>query len=151
MTNPSSIRAHANCDDAYVVWRYAKPISECRGFALLRKPEGGDVEPVHTFAPFSDEDHDPGEHRPSTEWPIQKFAWADVLARAGETVSYKVVPMLGKAGELKEAKDQASPWSDPVEVTAEAGNGSPPTSTGACWRPSRSHGVSKVRNPGAKS
>jgi phosphatidylserine/phosphatidylglycerophosphate/cardiolipin synthase-like enzyme len=123
VTDLITIAAHANCDDAYVVWRYPKPIADCRGFALYRKPEGGDAEPVHTFVPFAGEKHDPGEHKPSTEWPIQKFAWADVLARSGETVSYMVVPMVGDAGALKEAKDQASPWSDPVEVTADAGDG----------------------------
>lgn len=33
MSGPVSIIAHANCDDAYVVWRYPKAIPECRGFA----------------------------------------------------------------------------------------------------------------------
>jgi phosphatidylserine/phosphatidylglycerophosphate/cardiolipin synthase-like enzyme len=123
MSDPVSIVAHANCDDTYVVWRYSKAIADCRGFALYRKPKGGSEEPVHTFIPFAGEEHKPGEHRPSSEWPIQKFAWADVLARSGETVSYRVVPMVGKPGALEEAKDQASPWSDPVEVSADADDG----------------------------
>lgn len=123
MSEPISIVAHANCDDTYVVWRYPKAIPECRGFALYRKPKGGEEEPVHTFIPFAGEDHKPGEHRPSSEWPIQKFAWGDVLARSGETVSYRVVPMVGKAGALKEDTDKASPWSDPVAVTADCGEG----------------------------
>jgi phosphatidylserine/phosphatidylglycerophosphate/cardiolipin synthase-like enzyme len=123
MSEPIAIVAHANCDDTYVVWRYPKAIPECRGFALYRKPKGGEEEPVHTFIPFAGEEHEPGEHRPSSEWPIQKFAWADVLARSGETVSYRVVPMVGKAGALKEATNEASPWSDPVAVTADCGDG----------------------------
>ncbi|HEY0392116.1 MAG TPA: phospholipase D-like domain-containing protein [Solirubrobacterales bacterium] len=123
MTERISIVAHANCDDAYVAWRYPKAIPDCRGFALYRKPKGGEEEPVHTFIPFAGEEHEPGEHRPSTEWPIQKFAWADVLARSGETVSYRVVPMVGKPGSLEEATDQASPWSDPVAVSADGGEG----------------------------
>jgi len=124
-----AIEAHANCDDAYVVWRYPEAIPECRGFALYRKPKGGDAEPVHTFIPFAGKDGEPGEdrksgeHKPSTEWPIQKFGWTDVLARSGETVSYRVVPMVGKAGSLTEATDQASPWTDPIDVTADAGDG----------------------------
>jgi phosphatidylserine/phosphatidylglycerophosphate/cardiolipin synthase-like enzyme len=117
------IKAHANCDDAYVVWRYPEPIPECRGFALLRKAEDGEIEPVQTFVPFSGETRKSGEHRPSTEWPIQRFGWTDVFAKPGKTLSYQVVPMVGKAGELKEAEDQASPWSDPVEVSADAGDG----------------------------
>lgn len=123
MSEPISIVAHANCDDTYVVWRYPKAIPDCRGFALYRKPKGGEEEPVHTFIPFAGEEHQPGEHRPSSEWPIQKFAWADVLARSGETVSYRVVPVVGKAGALKEATGQASPWSDPVAVSADCGEG----------------------------
>lgn len=123
MSKSITIVAHANCDDTYVVWRYPKAIPDCRGFALHRKPKGGEEEAVHTFIPFAGEEHKPGEHRPSSEWPIQKFAWADVLARSGETVSYRVVPMVGKAGALEEDADQASPWSDPVVVTADCGDG----------------------------
>lgn len=123
MNDSPEIVAHANCDDAYVVWRYPKEILGCRGFALYRRPEGGEPEPVQTFVPFAGEEGKSGEHRPSTEWPIQRFGWTDVLARSGETVSYRVVPMVGKAGALEEAEDQASPWSDPVSVTDEAGDG----------------------------
>ena len=123
MSDGVSIAAHANCDDAYVVWRYPKAIPGCRGFALYRRPRGGEPEPVQTFVSFAGEERKSGEHRPSTEWPIQRFGWTDVLARSGETVSYRVVPMVGKAGALEEAEDQASPWSDPVSVTEEAGDG----------------------------
>jgi hypothetical protein len=118
-----AIRASANCDDAYVIWRYPAAVPSCRGFALYRKPEGEKAVPVDTFIPFAGESHEPGEHRPSTEWPIQKFGWTDVLARAGEKLQYQVVPMVGKAGALEQAEDHASPWSDPVEVTADAGDG----------------------------
>jgi phosphatidylserine/phosphatidylglycerophosphate/cardiolipin synthase-like enzyme len=123
MSKDVSIVAHANCDDAYVIWRYPEPIEECRGFALLRKTERGEVEPVQTFIPFAGEERESGEHRPSTEWPIQRFGWTDVFAKPGKTLSYQVVPMVGKAGELKEAMGHASPWSDPVEVSADAGDG----------------------------
>lgn len=123
MSDEPSIAAHANCDDAYVVWRYPKAIPECRGFALYRCPEGGEAEPVQTFVSFAGEEREPGEHRPSTEWPIQRFGWTDVLARSGETVRYRAVPMVGKAGALEEVEDQATPWSDPVAVTEEAGDG----------------------------
>lgn len=123
MSDGPSIAAHANCDDAYVVWRYPKAIPGCRGFALYRRPRGGEPEPVDTFVPFAGEERKSGERRPSTEWPIQRFGWTDVLARSGETVSYRAVPMVGKAGALEEAGDQASPWSAPVSVTDEAGDG----------------------------
>jgi PLD-like domain len=118
-----AIAAYANCDDTYVVWRYPEPISECRGFALIRKGADGKEEPIHTFVPFAGEPHEDGEHHPSTVWPIQRFAWTDTFARSQETLSYKVVPMVGKAGALSEATDHASQWTEPVEVTADAGDG----------------------------
>jgi phosphatidylserine/phosphatidylglycerophosphate/cardiolipin synthase-like enzyme len=118
-----AIKASANCDEAYVIWRYPAAVPECRGFALYRKPEGKEAVPIDTFTPFAGESHKPGEHRPSTEWPIQKFGWSDVLARSGETLQYRVVPMVGKPGALELAEDHASPWSDPVAVTADAGDG----------------------------
>jgi phosphatidylserine/phosphatidylglycerophosphate/cardiolipin synthase-like enzyme len=123
MSKGVSIVAHANCDDAYVVWRYPKAIPECRGFALYRRAKGSEPEPAQTFVSFAGEERKPGEHRPSTEWPIQRFGWTDVLARSGETVSYRVVPMVGKVGALKEKEDLASPWSEPVAITEEAGDG----------------------------
>jgi phosphatidylserine/phosphatidylglycerophosphate/cardiolipin synthase-like enzyme len=123
MTSAASIRAYANCDDAYVVWRYPEIIPGCRGFALFRRPEGGDPAPVQTFVPFAGESKQEGEHRPSTEWPIQKFAWTDVFARSGETLSYRVIPMVGAAGSLTEKEELASPWSPPVAVSPAAGDG----------------------------
>jgi phosphatidylserine/phosphatidylglycerophosphate/cardiolipin synthase-like enzyme len=120
MTPKPAIAAYANCDDAYVVWRYPAPIPECRGFAIYRRAKGGKEEPLQTFVPFAGEAHESGEHRPSTEWPVQRFGWTDTFARAGEELSYRVVPMVGKAGALEEATDQATEWSDPVAVTAEA-------------------------------
>jgi phosphatidylserine/phosphatidylglycerophosphate/cardiolipin synthase-like enzyme len=119
MADPT-IRAYANCDDAYVVWRYDKPVPGCRGFALHRKPDGKPQEPVQTFVPFAGQRHDPGEHRPSTEWPIQRYSWTDVLARNGDLIQYRVVPMIGKAGDLTEDTAHATAWTEPLEVTAKA-------------------------------
>jgi hypothetical protein len=38
----SVIRAYANSDHAYVVWRYEQLIPGCRGFALYRRRGGAD-------------------------------------------------------------------------------------------------------------
>jgi phosphatidylserine/phosphatidylglycerophosphate/cardiolipin synthase-like enzyme len=119
MADPA-IRAYANCDDAHVVWRYDKPLPGCRGFALYREPHGKPEEPVQTFVPFAGQPHDPGEHRPSTEWPIQRYSWTDVLARNGDVIQYRVVPMIGAAGDLTEDTAHATAWTEPLEVTAKA-------------------------------
>jgi hypothetical protein len=87
---PPTIAAYANCDDACVIWRHDERIPACRSFALYRRPEGEQAEPVHVFVPFAGQDHEPGSHQPSTVWPIQKFAWTDAspaLARSCNTKS----------------------------------------------------------------
>ncbi|HEX3832554.1 MAG TPA: hypothetical protein VHW04_11330 [Solirubrobacteraceae bacterium] len=102
------------------MWRYDKPVRGCRGFALYRKPDGKPEEPVQTFVPLAGQPHDPGEHRPSTEWPIQRYSWTDVLARTGDLMQYRVVPMIGTAGDLTGDTAHATAWTQPVEVTAKA-------------------------------
>lgn len=114
------IRAYANCDDAYVVWRYDAAIPACRGFALYKQLHGKDPEPVHTFAPFVGQPKAEGEWQPSTRWPIQKFAWTDVGARSGDVARYRVVPMVGTAADLHELEELASDWTDEISVTAQA-------------------------------
>ena len=64
-------------------------------------------------------DVDPGTRRPTTEWPIQKYLWSDFMVNPGDEVAYRVAPMVGPADALKEADDQASPWSSMVEIGAE--------------------------------
>jgi len=112
------IKAHWNCDHTYVVWRYEQPIKECRGFALERRDEDGNVEVANTWLGFEDEVAEPGTTKPSTEWPIQRFLWADLEAETGDTLSYRVVPMIGPADDLERAEDQATDWTEPVTVDA---------------------------------
>jgi phosphatidylserine/phosphatidylglycerophosphate/cardiolipin synthase-like enzyme len=118
---PTGIRAYANCDDAYVVWRYDEAIPDCRGFALHRRLHGQPPVPVETFVPFVGQTHKPGEAQPSTTWPIQKFSWTDVMARNGEHVAYRVVPLIGEG--LVQDDSQATPWTDEIMVGPEADPG----------------------------
>ncbi len=116
------IKAYTNCDDATIVWRTDKRVPNCRGFALYRqaKNSSGNVTDsvVETWVGFeNDPQAQSGLHKPSTEWPIQRFLWSDYFAD-GLTVRYRVVPMLGQAGNLKSAADsEASSWSDWVPVS----------------------------------
>jgi hypothetical protein len=32
--------------------------------------------------------------KPSTEWPFQRFSWTDHDAETGDTVSYRVIPIV---------------------------------------------------------
>ena len=131
------IIVHPGVDSAFIAWR-ASFIDQCRGFALKRKVKrapGSAVSPNTTSEPdargFVEEivaswvgfangpDVAPGTRRPTTEWPIQKYLWSDFMVNPGDEVAYRVVPMIGPADALKEADDQASPWSPTVEIGAE--------------------------------
>ncbi len=131
------IIVHPGVDNAFIAWR-ASFIGQCRGFALKRKVKpapGSAVSPNTTSEPdargFVEEivaswvgfangpDVAPGTRRPTTEWPIQKYLWSDFMVNPGDEVAYRVAPMVGPADALKEADDQASPWSPTVEIGAE--------------------------------
>ncbi|MGA2617281.1 MAG: phospholipase D-like domain-containing protein [Thermoguttaceae bacterium] len=114
-----TIRAYANCDHAYVVWQADKPIPTCLGFALYRRPKGTPAQIVETFVgPENGPEVSAGTHRPSTEWPIQKFMWADYLAQPGSTIQYQVAPMCGPDFDHMQPNTQgASKWSNSVSLT----------------------------------
>lgn len=112
-----AIKAYSNCDHAFVVWRYDERIPECRGFALYRRLTGGEEGPVYTWVGFEKEIAKVGETHPSTEWPIQRFTWADLAVRPGQEIAYRVVPMVGEPGKLQPAEDQATDWTEPVTIT----------------------------------
>jgi hypothetical protein len=116
------IKAYANCDDAFIVWRPDRKIDNCLGFALFRE-RNGKVECVPTWVGFPGDWAKPGTQRPSTQWPIQKFMWTDYLADSGDVIRYRVVPMLGTRADLKEDAEGASEWTEPVEISPSAGAG----------------------------
>src|SRR5262245_22911499 len=72
---------------------------------------------VHTWVGFEGEiaDH-VGEHKPSTQWPIQRYTWVDFLARQGDRVSYRVVPMVGEPHDLSPSQADASNWTEMIDV-----------------------------------
>jgi phosphatidylserine/phosphatidylglycerophosphate/cardiolipin synthase-like enzyme len=117
------IAAYSNCDRAYVAWNMDRRIKDLRGFALYRRRDGGTERPVDTFVGFKDERAPAGTHKPSTEWPVQKFMWADFLVNLGDRVSYRVVPMTGSKGNLTKETGSASEWTPEIEITAGADPG----------------------------
>ncbi len=112
------IKAFSNCDETTIVWQTEEPIQGCRGFALERETQGI---PKTTFVPtwvgFKGQKHKPGESRPSTEWPIQRYIWSDYLVEAGQKVRYRAVPMIGPAANLVKApSEEWSDWTPWIEV-----------------------------------
>ena len=118
----TKIRALANSDHVYVVWQTNDTIPNCLGFALYRRAGNGKAVPVETFVgPAKGPKVPNATSKPSTEWPIQKYMWADYQATAGETLRYQVVPMCGASFDgLKECPQGASDWSNAVSLTPNA-------------------------------
>jgi phosphatidylserine/phosphatidylglycerophosphate/cardiolipin synthase-like enzyme len=121
----AAIRAFVDSDHSLIVWEVDAPIPDCRGFALRRRlgsaPSNEEV--LETWVGFAGDTSPPGTKRPSTDWPIQRFIWSDYHPPREDTVSYRAVPMRGSKGALQEDPSHATPWSDPVTINAEAGEG----------------------------
>lgn len=115
------VRLIANCDDAVVFWRVAKRIPECRGFAVERERKFDDGSIQRTTLAnrmgFEDDEPRPGEYRPSTEWPFQRFWWADYSANLGDRVRYRVCPIVRTGGSLRELVSERSRWTRWTELT----------------------------------
>jgi phosphatidylserine/phosphatidylglycerophosphate/cardiolipin synthase-like enzyme len=123
----TKLRVYTNEDDALLFWSIADPIDACRGFAIERRKRNGNgnAKATECFLAnrvgFEHDDlpSDPGEDqdpepltKPSTEWPFQRFSWTDHDANTGDTVSYRVIPVIrNDAGELERVNSMASEWS----------------------------------------
>ena len=109
-----AVRAYCNSDGVLIVWRTARPIEGCLGFALHRRvlgDAGVTEDVVGNRLGFSGEQRVSGKPTPSTDAPIQNFRWFERLDPQQE-VRYRVVPVMGRPGALGEAIDQhaGSSW-----------------------------------------
>lgn len=117
-TTPSII-CYANNAEALIAWEYTAKIKDCVGFALYRKKNKETdalAEPVYTSIGFNTDISKDGEWRPSTEWPIQKFVWTDFFVNVGDSVCYKVIPMIWDGTTLVKDIQNASDWSNEVTL-----------------------------------
>jgi len=113
------VQVYHNGDDTLIAWKPSGFIAECRGFALLRKRNGVE-ETVSTWVGFEGQAHEKGERRASTTWPIQRYQWTDYMAAPGDTLQYRVVPMVGPNKESLHADTaQASAWTPSFKLTHE--------------------------------
>ena len=109
-----------NGDDTFVAWKPDGFIEDCRGFALYRRRNGVE-EVVSTWVGFEKDDAEVGERRASTNWPIQKYQWTDYMAKPGDRLQYRVVPMVGPDKDnLRGDIDNASEWTDAIRLSHEA-------------------------------
>lgn len=113
------VKVHHNGDDVFIAWKPKGFIPDCRGFALLRRRNGIE-ETVSTWVGFEDDEFKDGERRASTNWPIQKYQWTDYMANPGDTLQYRVLPMVGTdKTNLRPDPNTASEWTEEVRLTHE--------------------------------
>jgi phosphatidylserine/phosphatidylglycerophosphate/cardiolipin synthase-like enzyme len=113
------VKIYHNGDDVFVAWKPVGFIAECRGFALLRRRNGIE-ETVSTWVGFEDDQAVEGERRASTNWPIQKYQWTDYMANPGDSLQYRVLPMVGPdKWNLRPDAASVSDWTPELTLTHE--------------------------------
>lgn len=134
----TKLKVYTNEDDALLFWSIPSPISECRGFAIQRKiKRKGDKKTEDDFlinrTGFENEKVNAKQKsgqspvfKPSTEWPFQRFSWTDHDANTGDTVSYRVIPVIRNSkGDLELLESDASAWSQKKKLETTAGKYKP--------------------------
>jgi phosphatidylserine/phosphatidylglycerophosphate/cardiolipin synthase-like enzyme len=113
------VNVYHNGDDVFIAWKPKGFIPDCRGFALLRRRNSVE-ETVSTWVGFVGDAHTEGERRASTNWPIQKYQWTDYMANPGDTLQYRVVPMVGPDKyNLRADTNHAGDWTKEITLTHE--------------------------------
>lgn len=126
MTISMKVAVYTNSDDAFVAWAPSDFIEGCRGFQLERGRKtnsGSKVEVVENRVGFSKDNPKSGEHRPSDEWPFQRFNWTDHAADVGNQVRYRVTAMVDDGSGRPYKKGPASNWTPWANLTSDAGDG----------------------------
>ncbi|WEK71426.1 MAG: phospholipase D-like domain-containing protein [Candidatus Chryseobacterium colombiense] len=114
------IKAICNSDDVEIIWKYPK-IDNCLGFAIQREKEVNGTSQlswVKSSVGFEDEPHIDFEMKNTTLWPIQKYMWTDYLVDSGDTVRYRVIPMIDQENNLVQDGNNISDWSNWVTLKA---------------------------------
>jgi phosphatidylserine/phosphatidylglycerophosphate/cardiolipin synthase-like enzyme len=112
------LKVYDNGDHTCLVWlpTDAKPIPECRGFAIERT-RAGKTDYLHGFVGFSDKD------TPDQAWkfPVQRYMWWDYDVQPGDSVQYRVLPAIGSdQSNLTLAEDLASPMTPILSITGQS-------------------------------
>jgi phosphatidylserine/phosphatidylglycerophosphate/cardiolipin synthase-like enzyme len=120
------IAVYTNGDDAFVAWAPSAFIPGCRGFLLerARKSAVGEViEAVENRLGFKKDKPKSGDHRPSSEWPFQRFNWTDHAVDVGDAVRYRVTAMLDAGAGRPFERGATSRWTRWARLSPNAGGG----------------------------
>ncbi|HWH84096.1 MAG TPA: hypothetical protein VNU71_17840, partial [Burkholderiaceae bacterium] len=121
------IALYTSGDDAFVAWVPSAFVPGCRGFLLERARRtaagGSVVEPVENRLGFKKDKPKSGDHRPSSEWPFQRFNWSDHVVDAGNEVRYRVTAMVDSGSGRPYARGPASRWTRWATLGTNVGGG----------------------------
>jgi phosphatidylserine/phosphatidylglycerophosphate/cardiolipin synthase-like enzyme len=111
------LKVYDNGDHTCLVWlpTDAKPIPECRGFAIERT-RAGKTDYLHGFVGFDDKD------TPDQAWkfPVQRYMWWDYDIQPGDSVQYRILPVTGSdQHNLTLEEDLASPLTPILSITGQ--------------------------------
>jgi phosphatidylserine/phosphatidylglycerophosphate/cardiolipin synthase-like enzyme len=126
MATKIDIAVYTNSDDAFVAWAPSEFIPGCRGFLLERgrkTASGQHVDQVENRVGFEKDNPQSGDHKPSTEWPFQRFNWTDHAVDIGNEVRYRVTAMIDKGSGRPYAMGPKSAWTPWAKLTVNAGDG----------------------------
>ena len=123
MATTLKLRVFTNSDDAFVAWAPSAFIPGCRGFLLERERRGGRVEAVENRVGFAADHPKSGDHRPSSEWPFQRFNWTDHAVDVGNELRYRVTAMVDAGTGRPYQRGPASRWSAWATLTTSVGGG----------------------------
>jgi len=120
------VTVYTNSDDAFVAWAPSEFVPGCRGFLLERGRKTGSgvrVESVENRVGFRTDKPKSGDHRPSSDWPFQRFNWTDHAADVGDEIRYRVTAMLDTGSGRPYTSGPPSVWTPWAKLSADAGGG----------------------------
>ena len=117
---------HTNGDDAFFAWS-APTTDDWLGFALYREVYRADgtvlqAGYLRNYVGFESDEPEPGESRPSTVWPIQRYTWTDHGVETGTAVTYWIAPVAVVDGFLEVVEDEEVGYG-PVDVSTGSPSG----------------------------
>ena len=121
-----TLEVYVNGDDALLRWGMDELDDRCLGFAAQRRRNGGEPAWLDNFAPPGPADHQRAAFERSDVAHFRCFTWTDHTVDTGDTVSYRVMPVMSDAPAPRE--DLASDWS-PQRARRPPARTTPRTST----------------------
>src|SRR5512133_2523062 len=101
-----TLEVYVNGDDALLRWGVDELDDRCLGFAVQRRRNGGEPAWLDNFAPPGPADHQRAVFEPSDVAQFRCFAWIDHPGGAGDTVSYRVMPVMARGRRRRRRDDQ---------------------------------------------